>query len=203
MIMCNYHVRYLKKNIYIYIDKELPPWWFRWLRICIEGDLGLIPGLERSPGEGNGYPVHIFAWRIPWTEEPGGLQSMGLQRVRQGWVTNTFTVGGISLVAQTVKNLLAMWETWIWSWDQKDPLEKGMDTHSSILAWRIPWTEEPGRLQSLGLLRVGHNWGTNNTQRIVSKKEGQNMKLFCWCKVRVGYTKGCSGAGCFSPLPPP
>ena len=124
--------------IYIYIDKELPPWWFRWLRICIEGDLGLIPGLERSPGEGNGYPLHIFAWRIPWTEEPGGLQSMGLQRVRQGWVTNTFTVGGISLVAQTVKNLLAMWETWIWSWDQKDPLEKGMDTHSSILAWRIP-----------------------------------------------------------------
>ena len=45
------------------------------------GDLGLIPGSGRSPGEGNGYPLQYLAWRIPWTEEPGGLQSMGLQRV--------------------------------------------------------------------------------------------------------------------------
>ena len=44
-------------------------------------DAGLIPGLGRSPGEGNGNPLSILAWRIPWTEEPGGLQSMGLQRV--------------------------------------------------------------------------------------------------------------------------
>ena len=48
---------------------------------CNAGDLGLIPGLGRSPGEGNGNPLHILAWRIPWTEEPGGLQSMELQRV--------------------------------------------------------------------------------------------------------------------------
>ena len=145
----------------------------------------------------------ILTWRIPWTKEPGGLQSMGSQRIRYDWVTNIFTFGAISLVTQTMKNLLAMWETWIWSWGQEDALEKGMDTHSSILAWRIPWTEETGRLQSMGLLRVGHTWATNNTQRIVHRKEGQNMKLFCWCKVRVGYTKGCSGAGCLSPLPPP
>ena len=46
------------------------------------GDPGLIPGLGRSPGEGNGYPLHIFGWRIPWTKEPGGLQSMGSQRIR-------------------------------------------------------------------------------------------------------------------------
>ena len=48
-----------------------------------------------------------------------------------------------------VKNMPVMQETWVWSLDQKDPLEKGMATHSSILAWRIPWTEEPGGLQSM------------------------------------------------------
>ena len=69
--------------------------------------------------------------------------------------------GGISLVAQVVKNLPAMQETWVQSLDREDPLEKGMATHSSILAWRIPWTEEPGRLQSTGSQRVGHNWATN------------------------------------------
>ena len=55
------------------------------------------------------------------------------------------------LVAQTVKNLLAMQETQVRSLGGEDPLEKGMATHSSILAWRIPWTEEPGGLQSMGL----------------------------------------------------
>ena len=54
-----------------------------------------------------------------------------------------------SLVAQTVKNLPAMQETWVWSLGQEDFLEKGMATHSSIHAWRIPWTEEPGGLQSM------------------------------------------------------
>ena len=53
-------------------------------------------------------------------------------------------------MAQMVKNLLAMQETWIQSLDWDDSLEKGMATHSSILAWRIPWTEEPGGLQSMG-----------------------------------------------------
>ena len=62
-----------------------------------------------------------------------------------------------SLVAQTVKNLPAMKETWVQSLGQEDPLEKGMSTHSSILAWRIPWTEEPGGLQLLGSQKVGHN----------------------------------------------
>ena len=54
------------------------------------------------------------------------------------------------LVAQMVKNLPTMWETWVLSLGQKDPLKKEMATHSSILAWRIPWTEEPDRLQSMG-----------------------------------------------------
>ena len=55
-----------------------------------------------------------------------------------------------SLVAQTVMNLLAMWETQVPSLSQEDPLEKGMATHPSILAWGIPWTEESGGLQSMG-----------------------------------------------------
>ena len=62
-----------------------------------------------------------------------------------------------SPVAQMVKNLPAMQETWVQSLGQDDPLEKKMATHSSILAGRIPWTEEPGRLQSMGSQRVGPN----------------------------------------------
>ena len=62
-----------------------------------------------------------------------------------------------SLVAQTVKHLPTMRETWVQSLAQEDLLEKEMALHSSTLAWKIPWTEEPGRLQSMGLQRVGHN----------------------------------------------
>ena len=63
-----------------------------------------------------------------------------------------------SLVAHVVKNLPAMQETWVRSLVQKDPLKKGMATHTSILAWRILWTEEPDDLlQSVGLQRVGHD----------------------------------------------
>ena len=61
------------------------------------------------------------------------------------------------LVAQKVKRLPAMQETWVRSLGREDPLEKEMATHSSTLAWKIPWTEEPGRLQSMELQRVGHN----------------------------------------------
>jgi len=62
-----------------------------------------------------------------------------------------------SLVAQTVKRLPITWETRVQSLGQEDLLEKEMATHSSILAWKIPWTEEPGRLQSTGLQRVRHD----------------------------------------------
>ena len=59
--------------------------------------------------------------------------------------------------AQMVKNLSVIQEIQVQSLGREDPLEKEMATHSSILAWRIPWTEEPGRLQSMGLQRVGHD----------------------------------------------
>ena len=66
-----------------------------------------------------------------------------------------------SLVAQMVKRLPAMWETQVQSLSWEDPLEKEMATHSSILAWKIPWTEEPGRPQSMGWQRVRHDWATS------------------------------------------
>ena len=66
---------------------------------------------------------------------------------------------GASLVSWIVKNLPAMGETWVQSlgWEDPQPREKGMAIYFSILAWRIPWTEEPGRLQSMGSQRVGHD----------------------------------------------
>ena len=86
---------------------------------CNVGDLGSIPGLGRSAGEGIGCPLQ-YCWA--------------------------------SLVAQLVKNLPAMWETWIRSLGWENPLEKGKATHSSILAWRIPWT-----VKSVESQRVGHD----------------------------------------------
>ena len=103
---------------------------------------------------------------------------MGSQRVIHDWVPFTFrskngqwirerTLGQdfgshqASLVAQMVKCLPAMQETQVQSLGQKDPLEKEMATHSSTLAYKIPWTEESGGLQSMGLQRVGHHWATS------------------------------------------
>ena len=68
---------------------------------------------------------------------------------------------GASLLVQSVKNLPAMQETAVQSLGQEDPLEKEMTIHSSTIAWKIPWTEEPDRLQSVGLQRVGNDWTTS------------------------------------------
>ena len=98
---------------------------------CNAGDLGSIPGLERFPGEGKGYPLQY-----------SGLEnSMDciIHGVAQSWHDLTLTFRA-SLIAQMVKNPPAMRETWVRSLGWKDPLEKGKATHSSILAWRIPWT---------------------------------------------------------------
>ena len=97
-----------------------------------------------------------LAWRIPLIEETGGLQSMWSQSWTQlsdshthtDTHTHTHVVVWASLVAQTIKNLPAMQETWVQPLGQEDLLEKAMATHSSILAWRIPWTD-PGRLHSM------------------------------------------------------
>ena len=75
----------------------------------------------------------------------------------QDYYMDQILIPRASLVAQTVKNLPAVQETQVQSQGQEDSLEKGMATHSSILAWRIPWTVEPGGLQSTGSQRVGHD----------------------------------------------
>ena len=72
-------------------------------------------------------------------------------------LTDCLRILRLRLVAQMVKRLSAMQETWVRSLGWEDPLEKEMAAHSSILAWRIPWTEEPGGLQSTGSQRVGHD----------------------------------------------
>ena len=72
---------------------------------------------------------------------------------------------GMSIVftiwVNSIYHGLAMQESWAWSLDWEDHLEKEMATHSNVLAWKIPWTEEPGRLQSMGSRRVGHDWTTS------------------------------------------
>ena len=88
-----------------------------------------------------------------------------------------------SLVAQLLKNLPAMQKTWVWSLGWEDPLGEGMATHSSILAWRIPWTEEPVGLQSMGSQRVRQDWeiktgyAFNGTLHEVTSSKSEN---FSW-----------------------
>ena len=84
-----------------------------------------------------------------------------------------------SLMAQMVKNPPATWETQFWSLSWEDPLEKGMATHSSILAWRIPKTEKPGRLRAMGSQRVEHNW-VNNTNTFSAYKNQKTSFLSKW-----------------------
>ena len=87
----------------------------------------------------------------------------------------------VSLMVQIVNNLPTVQETWVQSLGQEDPLEKGMATQSSILAWRIPWTEEPGGLQSTGSQRVGHDWATNTLytgKKIFFPKRANIKSLF-------------------------
>ena len=90
----------------------------------------------------------VLAWRIPGTGEPGGLYIHGVESKTTLWASQE---------AQMVKNPPVVQETWVRSLGQEAPWEKAMGTHSSILAWRIPWIEETGRLQSMGWQRVGDN----------------------------------------------
>ena len=94
-------------------------------------------------------------------------------------------------MAQRVKHLPAMQETWVRSLGREDPLEKEMATHSSVLAWRIPWTEEPGGLQSMGLQRVRLDWADGNDDPICeTAKEIQMQRTDFWTlweKVSVGW----------------
>ena len=103
----------------------------------------------------------ILSPAIPFLENKGAknIYPPKKKKKKKQTCTGIFIVAlsTASLVAQMAKNPPAMREAWVQSLDWEDPLEKGTATHSGILAWRIPWTEEPGRLQSMGLQRVGHD----------------------------------------------
>ena len=117
------------------------------------------------------------------------------------FICNFLRVLWASLVAQMVKNLPAMQETWVQSLGQEDSLEKEMATHSSILAWRIPWTEESGGSIVLGSQWVGQNWATNTSlywylstiylnflQKILSillKKKNSSSCLSLWYSISL------------------
>ena len=88
-----------------------------------------------------------------------------------------------SLVAQRVTCLPTMWKTWVRSLGREDPLEKEMVAHASVLAWRIPWTQEPGGLQSMGSQRAGHDWATSL------------LSLSCKYSYTVLLCSGCFGFG--------
>ena len=114
-------------------------------------------GWENPLEKGMAIHSSTLAWRIPWTEEPGRLPSTGSKRVRQDWVTNIWIFPGSS----DDKASATMQETQVQSLGQEDLLKKEMVTYSRTPAWKIPWIEEPGRLQSIVSQRVGHDWTTS------------------------------------------
>ena len=99
---------------------------------------------------------------------------LGLGRSPGEGISYLLQYSWASLVAQTVKNLPALRETWVWSLGWEDPLEEGMATRSSILAGESPWTEEPGRLQSVGSQRVRYDWVTKHITRSLENIKGKS-----------------------------
>ena len=105
-----------------------------------------------------------------------------------------------SLVAQTVKRLPTMQETQVRSLGQEDPLEKEMATHSSILAWKIPWMEEPGGLQSMVLQRVGHDWATSLHFTVLRRAEKTAVEWRMEAETRVARHKPGNVKDCWQTL---
>ena len=126
---------------------------------------------------------------IQLVQAPGNLGGHFFQVSQRGLLISLWQ----SLMAQRLKHLPPVWETWVRSLGQEDPLEKEMVTHSSILAWRIPWTEEPGRLQSMGSQRVRHDWATSLhftsslcADIFISLTEIQWKKFIIWYLQSIG-----------------
>ena len=134
------------------------PWYWEKLRAGREehnrGD-----GWMASPTQWTWVLVDSGSWW--WTRRPGVLWFMGLQRVRHCWATEL----NWTVVKESTCPLQKMQEMQLQFLGWKDSLEKEMATHSSILTWEIPWTVEPGRLQSMGSQRIGHNWAQHSKQR--------------------------------------
>ena len=134
-------------------------------------------------GEGNGNPLQYSCLENPRDGEPGGLPSIGSHRVGHDW---SDLAAAAFLMAQLVKSPPAMWETWVWSLGWRDPLEKGTATHSSILAWRIPWTvyRPKGCKESDTTDRLSHS----HTHFCLYEKTGARKKQFKVNLPKVGIT---------------
>ena len=141
-----------KPRSHPWVGQKSPHWYNKWHLPCSWGFPDSSVGKESACNAG----------------DPGSIPGSG--RFAGEGIGYPLQRFGASLVAQLVKNLPAMHETWVWSLGREDPLEKEMATYSSILAWRIPWAEEPCRLQSVGSQRGRHDWVTNN-----NKKQQVNM----------------------------
>ena len=140
-------------------------WWLKQYRICLQ--------FRRPKFDSLGWKD---TWRRKWQPIPvflpgeshgrRSLAGSSLSGRKGSDMTEHVTQprawiwGKNSFVVQLVKNLPAVQETWVWFLGSEDPPEEGMATHSSILAWRIPWTEKPGRLQSMLLQKVVYDWVT-------------------------------------------
>ena len=118
---------------------------------CNVGDVGSIPGLGRSAGGGEG-PTPGF-----WPENPTACIVLGVAKSQTQPSDFHFHFHFLSGSRRLIWLLSTMWETWVPSLGWEDPLEEEMAIHSSTIAWKIPWSEEPGRLQSMRSQRVGYN----------------------------------------------
>ena len=137
-----------------------------------------------------------------WTGNSFHIIFNGGGSINNVWLQEGFVESWASLMALMVKDLPTIPQTWVRSLDQEDPLEKRMATYSSILAWRIPWTEEPSGLQSMGSQRIRHDWATNitttcwkfyfrkvNLMVVCSRREEEQGDAFVVAKVVVVWVK--------------
>ena len=118
------------------------------------------------------------------------------------WLCIIYTYKTGFPVTQTVKDLSEMQETWVQSLVWEDPLEKAIATHSSILAWKIPWMEEPGRLQFMGPQRVGHDWTTSLSLSSPVLRILNVMGLFVFIPQCVTRRQHCPASALWLPCPP-
>ena len=134
-------------------------------------------------------PGKFHGWRSLVGNSPWGLKE-------SDWLSDlTFTFISYPLrdfpVAQMVKHLSTMWETQVQSLGWEDPLEKEMAIHSSTIAWKIPWTEEPGRVQSVGSQRVGHDWTFQSLSQILIWERVLVYPPHRLIEIRLGASQTC------------
>ena len=130
--------------------------------------------------------VWVSFWSWWWIGKLGVLQSVGSQRVWHNWATE---LNWGDLVDKEFRLQCRRWrQTWIWSLGLEDLLEEGMTTYSRILAWRIPWTEGPSGLQSIGLQRVRHSW--SDWAHMYLRHTESTCRMLSCCPQRTGELLG-------------